>query len=114
MTRRGDRVPRPADPDKWDLFAADNPAGEGWDSLCRSHPSAARAAFDAIQRDPRHRNQRQHPLKGSLGTRSIGGRPMPQWQYEATGGGRIWYCIDDDRHRIWITHAGAAHPKVTE
>ena len=37
MTRRGDRVPRPAGPDEWDLYAADNGAGQGWDELCRSY-----------------------------------------------------------------------------
>jgi hypothetical protein len=114
MTRRGDRVPRPAGPGEWDVFAADNDAGRGWDELCRSHPAAARAAFDALARDPRLRTRRQHPLQGSLGTRAIGGRELPQWQYEVTGGGRVWYCVDDDKQRVWITRAGAGHPKATE
>jgi hypothetical protein len=41
------------------------------------------------------------------------GRDLPQWQYEVTGGGRVWYC-DDDKQRVWITRAGAGHPKATE
>jgi hypothetical protein len=113
MTRRGDRVPRPAAPGEWDVFAADSTqaiasrvawdpadAGRGWDELCRSHPAAARAAFDALARDPRLRTRRQHPLQGSLGMRAVGGR--------------VWYCIDDDKQRVWITRAGAGHPKATE
>jgi hypothetical protein len=58
MTRRGDRVPRPAGPDEWDLYAADDGAGQGWDELCRSHPAAMRAAFDTLQGDPRQRTHR--------------------------------------------------------
>ncbi len=114
MTGRGERIPRPPDPDKWDIFAASNDAGKGWDELCRTHSAAARTAFDALQTDPRHRTQRQHPLQGALGKKSIGGRELPQWQYEASGGGRVWYCIDDEKQRIWITRAGAGHPKATE
>jgi hypothetical protein len=32
---------------------------------------------------------------GSLGTRSVNGEMLEQWQYEVTGGGRLWYCIDN-------------------
>ena len=37
-----------------------------------------------------------------------------QWQYEVTGGGRIWYLIDDPRRTVWITYAGTGHPKPTD
>jgi hypothetical protein len=39
---------------------------------------------------------------------------LEQWQYEVTGGGRLWYCIDDRRHLVWLTDAMVGHPKVTE
>ena len=39
---------------------------------------------------------------------------LEQWQYEVTGGGRLWYCIDDGRHLVWLTDAMVGHPKVTE
>ena len=57
---------------------------------------------------------RQHPLRGKLGTRSVNGELLDQWQYEVTGGGRLWYCIDDKRHLVWLTGAMTGHPKVTE
>jgi hypothetical protein len=39
---------------------------------------------------------------------------LPQWQYEVTAGGRIWYC-PDARHRIvWVVAASPSHPKATE
>jgi hypothetical protein len=39
---------------------------------------------------------------------------MEQWQYEVTGGGRLWYCIDDADRTVWLTDAMAGHPKATE
>jgi hypothetical protein len=42
------------------------------------------------------------------------GHALERWQYEATGGGRIWYLIDDDRRTVWLTYAGTAHARETE
>jgi hypothetical protein len=44
----------------------------------------------------------------------VGGAALEQWQYEVTGGGRIWYAIDDDSRTLWITRAGTGHPKQTD
>jgi hypothetical protein len=42
------------------------------------------------------------------------GPELEQWQVEVTAGGRIWYCIDDDRRTVWMTAASVGHPKATE
>ena len=75
-----------------------------------------RFAFDAIRANPRSRSvpERHHRLKGSLGTAAWKGEALEQWQYEVTGGGRIWYVIDDVRRTAWIIHAGTGHPKATD
>ncbi|WP_242002169.1 hypothetical protein [Kribbella steppae] len=39
---------------------------------------------------------------------------LDQWQYEVTGGGRIWYLVDPDKRTVWISYAGTGHPKVTD
>lgn len=44
----------------------------------------------------------------------MGGRPLPQWQYEVTSGGRVWYAVDEDKHIVWITYASTRHPKATD
>ncbi|EUA35221.1 hypothetical protein I552_6011 [Mycobacterium xenopi 3993] len=31
---------------------------------------------------------------------------MEQWQYEVTGGGRIWYLVDVEKRTLWLRHAG--------
>jgi hypothetical protein len=71
-------------------------------------------AWERITSDPRQRDGRQHPLRGSLGTRTVNGEEMDQWQYEVTSGGRLWYCIDDKRRTILLTDAMPGHPKATE
>ncbi|HEX9536631.1 MAG TPA: hypothetical protein VGA04_00470 [Streptosporangiaceae bacterium] len=53
-------------------------------------------------------------LRGSLSTRTFDGRDLEQWQIEVTGGARIWYLVDDDKHTVWVVHAAAGHPKATE
>jgi hypothetical protein len=44
----------------------------------------------------------------------VNGEMREQWQYEFTAGGRLWYCIDDERHLIWLTNPMSGHPKVTD
>lgn len=110
-TKRGNEIPRPQ---PWTVKAADLAAGKGWDSLVAQHPEAADRAWVAMTSQPRTTDSRQHQLKGSLATVSVGGNSLQQWQFEATAGGRIWYAIDDDARVLWVTEAGTAHPKQTE
>jgi len=60
-------------------------------AVCSAAPANAGVAWDRITTDPRQRDSRQHPLKGSLGSRTVNGEEPEQWQYEVTSGGRIWY-----------------------
>jgi uncharacterized protein (AIM24 family) len=53
-------------------------------------------------------------LAGDLAKRTIGGVELPQWQYEVTGGGRIWYCPDVRRKIVHLTRASCGHPEETD
>jgi hypothetical protein len=111
--KRNDRVAPPAAPGQWELRFASSEAGKGWDELCQQAPGNTLKAWEAIRADPRPfpPTERQHRLKGrDLGT--VNG--LEQWQYEVTGGGRIWYLIDPGKKTIWIRHAGTGHPKATD
>lgn len=110
-TRRGDEIPRPR---PWIVRAADLAAGRGWDALVAQHPEATDRTWVSITSDPCHIDGRQHPLKGSLGSGTVHGQALDQWQYEATAGGRVWYAIDETVRTLWITEAGPGHPKQTE
>lgn len=74
-----------------------------------------RRAWDAVRPDPGPAVQtnRHEQLKGSLSCGAHGGRVMPRWQIEVTGGDRVWYLLDVEKHLVWVDYAGA-HPKATE
>ena len=114
MPKRRERVAPPPSARGWDFRYATNDAARGWAQLCATAQGNARTAWEAITRDPRRRGDRQHPLRSSLGRRSLNGVEMEQWQYEITSGGRIWYCIDDAARTVWMTEAHTGHPKTTE
>lgn len=114
MPARRERVAPPPSKGGWDFRFGTNEAAKGWEKVCTAAPGNARVAWDKLTADPRQRSPRQHPLKGSLGTRSVNGRVMEQWQYEVTSGGRLWYCIDHEKRTVWLTEARPGHPKATE
>ena len=114
--RRGERAAPPPSEEEYDLRFTSNQAADGWETLSRHAGANLRRAFDIIRADPRSRSspERHHRLKGSLGTAIWKGEPLERWQYEVTGGGRIWYLIDDTRRTAWIIYAGTGHPKATD
>jgi hypothetical protein len=114
--RRGDRAAPPPGQGEYDLRFASSDAATGWEHLAAQAPGNLRRAFDAIRAYPRSRTapERQHRLKGSLGAGTWKGQALERWQYEVTGGGRIWYLIDDTRRTAWIIYAGTGHPKATD
>ena len=114
MPRRRDRAAPPPRKDGWDCRFASNDAAKSWEQLSASAPNNVRAAWELVTADPRRWNKRQQPLRDELATATANGMELPQWQYEVTGGGRIWYCIDDDKKTVWLTAVHIGHPKATE
>lgn len=114
--KRGDRAAPPPVGEEFDIRFANNEAARGWDQLARQAQANLRRAFEAIRAAPRSTTNvdRHHRLKGTLGTGTWKGVEYERWQYEVTGGGRIWYLIDDARRTAWVTYAGTGHPKETD
>jgi hypothetical protein len=114
--KRGDRAAPPPRPDEYDLRFASNDAAKGWDEMCRQVPGNTRAAFEAIRADPCPvpSTKRHHRLKYELAWGTHNGKQLEQWQYEVTGGGRIWYLINHDTRTAWLVYAGTGHPKATD
>jgi hypothetical protein len=109
-------VAPPPRQDEYALRFANGDAAKGWEELCRQAPGNARTAFEAIRSAPcpspgTHRN---HRLKHTLAWGSHNGRLREQWQYEVTGGGRIWYLVDQESRTVWLVYAGTGHPKATD
>jgi hypothetical protein len=114
--KRGDRVPPPARAIEWELRFATSDAAKGWEELCRQASGSTRTAFDALRATPSPSPQtdRQHRLKRDLAWGAHNGKRLEQWQYEVTGGGRIWYLIDPEARTVWLVVAGPGHPKATD
>jgi hypothetical protein len=87
---------------------------KGWDDICQQLPEAAARVFDFLRATPRQYSERNHRLKGRLGTGFLGSRELERWQNEVTGGGRVISLIDDENRTVWFEAAGLGHPKITE
>jgi hypothetical protein len=114
--KRGDRAAPPPVDEEFDVRFATSDAARGWEHLGQQAPGNVRRAYEAMRATPRSTANpaRHHRLKGALGTATWKGREYERWQYEVTGGGRIWFFIDDERRTVWITYAGTGHPKPTD
>lgn len=116
--KRGDDIAPPAAGGAWKFRYGTNDAITGWKNLCAQAPENTEKAWLEIRTNPGPRppSSRHHQLKGDLSTAQRRGsdQQLPQWQYEVTGGGRIWYLIDADAHTIWLVTATTGHPKLTE
>ncbi|MCP2317258.1 hypothetical protein APR12_002604 [Nocardia amikacinitolerans] len=111
--RKGDEVPRPR---PWRVVVHNLNAARGWSELLAQAPGNLDRAWTDITSDPRSvaNPARQHRLKYDLGSVKVGGAVLDQWQYEITGGGRIWYAIDDENRTLYLTLAGTGHPRQTD
>ena len=114
MPRRRDRAAPPPRKGGWDCRFANNTAAKSWEQLSATAPNSIRAAWENITENPRRWDKRQKPLQHELASATANGMELPQWQYEVTGGGRIWYCTDDDKKTVWLTAVHIGHPKATE
>jgi len=114
VPKRRERVAPPPPKGGWDFRYATSDAVHGWDKVCAAAPANARVAWERITADPRDRTERQHRLRGGLGSRVVNGEAMEQWQYEVTGAGRLWYSIDDEHRTVWLASTAVGHPKATE
>jgi hypothetical protein len=114
--KRGDRAAPPPRPGGYLIRFATNDAAKGWEDLCRQAAANTRTAYDAIEATPcpAPPTSRQHQLKGKLATDTYAGKTLPQWQYEVTSGGRVWYLVDHATQTCWIKEAGTGHPKETD
>jgi hypothetical protein len=102
-------------PRGWEPRFATSEAAKGWEELRRVGGAAMGEAWTALTERPvrPHDPARQHRLHGLLAEREVGGRRLPQWQYELAGGGRIWYCPDAERRVVWVLAAAPLHPPRT-
>ncbi|MFI5905942.1 hypothetical protein [Dactylosporangium sp. NPDC051541] len=114
--KRGERVAPPPATDGFDMIYGDTDAIKGWQDLCTQATGATRTAYFAITTNPEPAppTDKHHRLKADLAVGRYNGEMLPQWQYEVTGGARIWYLVDAARRRVIVTYASMRHPKATD
>lgn len=114
--KRGDAVAPPPRKDEYDIRYATGEAAKGWPELCKQAPGNAYAAWEAMRTSPAPHPEtaRHHRLKGDLATAVHQGRELPLWQFEVTGGGRVWYLFDEERKICWLKLARTGHPRQTD
>ncbi|HUY44547.1 MAG TPA: hypothetical protein VMV92_02285 [Streptosporangiaceae bacterium] len=113
--KRNDRVAPPPRPGEWEIRYLTTGAARGWEDLCRQVPGNTRDAYEVLRANPRPpEDSRHHRLRYDLATRKVGAQELEQWQIEVTGGGRVWYVVDDEAHTVWLVWAGTGHPKATD
>lgn len=114
--KRGDRAAPPRVGAEYDIRFDNAESANGWDELGRAAPTNLRRAYETIRATPRPipSTERHYRLHGSLSTASRRGADLEQCQFEVTGGGRIWYLVEETTRTVWITYAGTGHPKATD
>lgn len=114
--KRGDRAAPPPAPGEWTLRFRDSQAADGWEQLCKQASRNTRRAWEELTTFPcpQRMTSRHQPLKGALATVQHRNTSHPQWQYEVTGAGRIWYFADADSQTVWLTVCETGHPKATD
>jgi hypothetical protein len=115
--KRENLVAPPAIGKEWHVRYGSTDAVNGWKELENRAASNLRDAWEAMRHSPGpgpgKPTSRHHQLKGQLATGGHRGRVLPLWQIEVTGGDRVWYLLDVEKHVVWVDYAGA-HPKATE
>lgn len=115
MTRpkRGEQIPPPPSGNEWDLrYATKESLAYG--EMAKQYPGNTNEVTARLKGAPTTRSDVQKRLRGSLGKRVLGGVEMEQWQYDISSGARLWYCVDPDRHIVWLTLVAMGHPRATE
>lgn len=111
--KRGKQVPPPPTQEEWDLRDATKES-LAFAEMERQFPGNCAEAKARLKTAATTRTDVQKPLRGTLGSRTIGGIEMDQWQYDVSSGARLWYCVDPDDRIVWLTLAAMGHPTATE
>ena len=111
MAAKG-RVPRPTKTTEHPIVFATREAHRGWTDLAATQRNALTDAWDFLTTDPLRTTSRNHPLRGSLQLVTRGGETHERWQYELTGGARIWYYVDSGT--VYLEQVHTHHPNQTK
>jgi len=106
------RAERPVKSTEYQVVLATREAELGWRDLKATQRNTLADAWDYLTQHPLASTPTAHPLRGALGTIRRGGETHERWQYELSGGARIWYFVVDRVVNIEQVHTH--HPNETK
>ncbi|WP_434612406.1 hypothetical protein [Arthrobacter sp. A5] len=109
---KGKRVERPVKSTEYAIQFGTCEAERGWGDLLAVQRNVLTAAWDALARDPNEVTPTMHPLKGKLATFTHDGGVRERWQYELSGGARIWYYVSG--RTVVLEQVHTRHPNQTK
>jgi hypothetical protein len=87
----------------WLVVARNRKVNKSWEILIKQSPENARRCYEWLCAQPMQRlSGRIFPLKGKIYNGA--------WEYEVTGGSRIYYVPDPQTRKVVVYYAGP-HPK---
>jgi len=101
----------------WSIRPASAKARKQWEAATDQEPDLMETVRERLRTRPLDRSdnpRRLGQLKGKLREKTVDGKKLPQWQYEITSGGRLWFCPDKKERTVWVTKVSLSHPKETE
>lgn len=103
-------------PHEWTLRPASKAAQRQWEAAKAAEPELLAGVRERLRTRPLDRSDnpaRIHRLKPPFHEHVVGDAKLPQWQYEISAAGRIWFCPDPTTHTIWVTRVSLQPPKET-
>lgn len=105
-------VSRPLKSSEFVIEHSTSQAATGWRDIVATQNSSAVDAWDRLTKAPNQSDPRRHQLKGHLATIVRDGVAHDQWQYELSGGARIWFYVDG--RTVKIVNVFTKHPNQTK
>ena len=112
MVKKKGSVPRPVKTSEFVIQLATIGAEGGWRDICATQKNAVADAWDRLTKTPLQSDTKCHQLKGELATFDRAGIKHARWQYELTGGARIWFYVDG--RTVNIVEVFTHHPNQTK
>ena len=105
-------VPRPLKSSEFAVEHVTSQAATGWRDILAAQKNAAADARGRLAKAPHHSDPKCHQPKGQLATSVRDGIIHDQWQYELTGGARMWFYVEG--RTVKIANVFTNHPNQTK
>ena len=105
-------VARPLRSSEFAIEHVTSQAATGWRDIVATQKSSAADAWDRLTKAPNQSDPRCHQLKGQLATIVRDGVEHDQWQYELSGGARLWFYVEG--RTVKIVNVFTKHPNQTK